>query len=218
MKILYLEDDYDLSETVEEFLEDEGFDITSVHTSDEALHQLFQNRFDLLLLDVKVPGINGFQLLEELRSTGIETPTIFTTSKNTMKDLTIGYNVGADDYLKKPFELQELLFRIKAILKREYKINNEVIALTTNLAFNPNMQTVSDRIKTHQLNHKESELLKLLVSHKNQCVTFDQIFEYVWGFEKEHNEASLRTYIKNIRKVVGKEHILSIKKQGYKFV
>jgi DNA-binding response OmpR family regulator len=218
MKILYLEDDYDLSETIEEFLEEEGFIVTSVYNSDSALDQLFHNSFDLLILDVQVPGIDGFELLKELREADILTPAIFTTSRNSIEDLCNGYEVGADDYLKKPFELQELLFRIKALLKREYKVQNETIQIDTHITFNYNLQTLITHEKSLKLNNKESELLKILISHKNQCVTFDQIFEYVWGFDKEHNEASLRTYIKNLRKYIGKERIKSIKKQGYIFV
>ena len=218
MKILYLEDDYDLSETIEEFLEEEGFIVTSVYNSDSALKQLFHNSFDLLILDVQVPGIDGFELVKELREADILTPAIFTTSRNSIEDLSTGYEVGADDYLKKPFELQELLFRIKALLKREYKVQNETIQIDTHITFNYNLQTLITHEKSLKLNNKESELLKILISHKNQCVTFDQIFEYVWGFDKEHNEASLRTYIKNLRKYIGKERIKSIKKQGYIFV
>lgn len=218
MKILYLEDDYDLSETIEEFLEEEGFIVTSVYNSDSALKQLFHNSFDLLILDVQVPGIDGFELLKELREADILTPAIFTTSRNSIEDLSTGYEVGADDYLKKPFELQELLFRIKALLKREYKVQNETIQIDTHITFNYNLQTLITHEKSLKLNNKESELLKILISHKNQCVTFDQIFEYLWGFDKEHNEASLRTYIKNLRKYIGKERIKSIKKQGYIFV
>lgn len=215
MKILYLEDDYDLSETIEEFLEEEGFIVTSVYNSDSALKQLFHNSFDLLILDVQVPGIDGFELLKELREADILTPAIFTTSRNSIEDLSTGYEVGADDYLKKPFELQELLFRIKALLKREYKVQNETIQIDTHITFNYNLQTLITHEKSLKLNNKESELLKILISHKNQCVTFDQIFEYVWGFDKEHNEASLRTYIKNLRKYIGKERIKVLKTRIY---
>jgi len=218
MKILYLEDDYDLSETIEEFLEDEGFNIKAVYNSNEALDELYSNSYDLLILDVQVPGIDGFELLKELREANIKTPAIFTTSRNTIEDLSKGYEVGADDYLKKPFELQELLFRIKALLKREYKLENEIIHIDKNITFNPNLQKIIKDEQSINLSHKESELLKLLISNKNQCVEFEQIFEYVWGFNKEHNEASLRTYIKNLRKIIGKDKILSIKKQGYKLV
>lgn len=218
MKILYLEDDYDLSDTIEEFLSDEGLEVTCVYDSNEALEVLFSSNYDLLILDVQVPGIDGFELLKQLREAGVLTPAIFTTSRNTLEDLSSGYEVGADDYLKKPFELQELLLRIKALLKREYKIKNDTIKIDSETHFYPNTQTLSKSGTTVHLNNKESELLKLLISNQNQCVTFEQIFEVVWGFEKEHNEASLRTYIKNIRKIIGKEKIVSIKKQGYKFV
>jgi DNA-binding response OmpR family regulator len=218
MKILYLEDDYNLSDTIVEFLSDEDFSVTPVYTSQEALESLYNDRFDLLILDVQVPGIDGFELLKELRESDILTPAIFTTSRNTLDDLSNGYQVGADDYLKKPFELQELLFRIKALLKREYNLQNTTIQIDSTISFDPNSQIVTINKQKFTLNHKENELLKLLISNKNHCVTFEQIFEYVWGFDKEHNEASLRTYIKSLRKIIGKEKIQSLKKQGYKLV
>ena len=215
MKILYLEDDYDLSETIEEFLIDEGFKLDCVYDSNEALDLLYTNTYNLLILDVQVPGIDGFELLKNLRESNINTPAIFTTSRNSLEDLSKGYSIGADDYLKKPFELQELLFRIKALLKREYALNDNIINIDINCTYNLNTQTIEKNNENYQLNNKESELLKLLLQYKNQCVSFETIFETVWGFEKEHNEASLRTYVKNLRKIIGKDKIKSIKKQGY---
>jgi len=218
MKILYLEDDIDLSQTVEEYLSEEGFEVCSVYDGDEALDTIYTKNFDLLLLDVNVPGINGFELLNDLRVADIFTPAIFTTSLNSIDDLSKGYSVGADDYLKKPFLLKELVFRINAILKREFKSKNELIEISKDITFNTQINELiikSDRIS---INPKESALLKLFLKHKNECVTFENIFQNVWSYEEEHSDMSLRTYIKNLRKHLGREHIVSIKKVGYKFV
>ena len=218
MKILYLEDDINLSATIEEFLKDKGYDIICVYDGDEALEVLYKQNFDLLILDVQVPKINGFELLQNLRDANIQTPAIFTTSLNSIEDLSKGYSVGADDYIKKPFALKELYLRIEALLKREYKTQEYIIKLDDNITYNINLQQIQIDDKKYILNHKENELLKLLVKNKNNCVLFEIIFETIWSYDETHNEQSLRTYIKNIRKIVGKDKIISIKKKGYMFV
>lgn len=136
MKILYLEDDINLSQTVEEFLKDEGFDVVCVYDGEEALESIYTARFDLFLLDVSVPQIDGFELLKELREANILTPAIFITSLNSIKDLSSGYECGADDYVKKPFALKELLLRINALLKRVYKTQERLIKVTDEIDFN----------------------------------------------------------------------------------
>jgi len=218
MNILYLEDDINLSATIEEFLNDEGYNVVSVYDGEEALNVLYKQNFDLLILDIQVPKLNGFELLETLRNANIQTPTIFTTSLNSIEDLSKGYSVGADDYIKKPFLLKELHLRVEALLKREYKTKEYIIKLDKNITYNINLQEIQIDDKKIILNHKENELLKLLVKNKNSCVLFDTIFETIWSYDEVHSEQSLRTYIKNLRKIVGKNKIVSIKKQGYIFV
>lgn len=218
MKILYLEDDLNLSQTVEEYLNDNGFEVVCVYDGDEALDLLYSSNFDLLIFDVQVPNLDGFSLLKLLREANIKTPAIFTTSRNTIDDLSLGYDVGADDYLKKPFALKELHLRIKAILKREYGMSQSIIKISDGVSFNTNTQKIYLNDTPYEINQKESELLKLLIKHKNSCVVFDTIFETVWSFDETHSEQSLRTYIKNLRKILGKDKIISIKTQGYMFV
>jgi len=218
MKILYLEDDINLSETVEEYLQDEGFEVYSIYDGDEALDVVYKQNFDLLLLDVNVPGINGFELLKDLREAGVLTPAIFTTSLSSIDDLSSGYTVGADDYVKKPFSLKELVFRINALLKREFKAQSKIIEISKNINFNTQINELIVDGHTISLNPKESSLLKLFLKHKNECVTFESIFQNVWSYDEEHSDMSLRTYVKNLRKHIGKDHIISIKKIGYKFV
>lgn len=218
MKILYLEDDIALGLTIEEFLEDHDFDVTLVRDGNKALDELYEKNFDLLILDVQVPNIDGFELLKSLRDSNIQTPAIFTTSLNSIEDLSYGYEIGADDYLKKPFELKELLFRIKALLKREYKLDQNIFKIDDEISFNILDHKLQVATNEYSLNQKESELLKLLFQHKNSCVTFDMIFDSVWSSQEMNNYESLRTYIKNLRKYIGKEKIKNIKKQGYMLV
>lgn len=218
MNILYLEDDINLSETVEEFLVDEGFDVFCVYDGEEAIEVIYKQNFDLLLLDVNVPSINGFELLKTLRDANIQTPAIFTTSLSGIDDLSEGFNSGADDYIKKPFVLKELLFRIKALLKREFKTQASLININQTTTFNTQSNELFiDNIKI-PFHSKELLLLKLLLKHKNESVSFEEIYQNVWSCDETHSEMSLRTYIKNLRKHLGKDQILSIKKVGYKLV
>jgi DNA-binding response OmpR family regulator len=218
MKILYLEDDLNLSETVEEFLRDEDFDVVCAYDGQEALDAIYSTSFDLLLLDVNVDKINGFRLLRELRDAQIDTPAIFITSLNSINDLSLGYESGADDYIKKPFALKELSLRINALLKREYKVQNQLIPLNENVKFDIYTNELFIDEKKVLLNQKELLLLKLLLKHKNSAVTFENIYQAVWSFNETHSYMSLRTYIKTLRKYIGKESILSIKNIGYKLV
>lgn len=218
MKILYLEDDVNLSQAVKELLYEEGFDTVCVYDGEEALETIYRENFDIFLLDVNVPKLNGFQLLKDLRDANISTPAIFTTSFNSINDLANGYNSGADDYLKKPFELEELLFRIKALLKREYKNKEDLLLITKGVYFNTQTDTLIVNGKTVLLHLKEILLLKLLLKSKNKCVSFENIYQNVWSSENTYSEMSLRTYVKNLRKHIGKESIFSIKKVGYKLV
>lgn len=218
MHILYLEDDINLSQTVEEFLIGEGFSVVSVYNGDEALETIYKENFDMLLLDVNVPKINGFDLLRELRAANISTPAIFITSLNSIEDLSKGYNSGADDYIKKPFAFKELLFRIKALLKREFQSKDFIVLINNNICFNTQTNRLIIDNKITPLNPKEGLLLKLFLKHKNECVSFEDIYQNVWSFNETHSDMSLRTYIKNLRKHLGKEHIQSIKKIGYKLI
>ncbi len=218
MKILYLEDDINLSNTVCEYLEDEGFEVDTVYDGEAALDALYHKNYDLLLFDVTVPNMNGFEVLKLLRENNTKTPTIFITSLGTIDDLSRGYELGADDYIKKPFVLKELLFRIKALLKREYKSSSDEIEILPDIFFVSSKNSIKVENIEFEISQKEVELLKLLFKNKGVCVSFEEIYENVWSFSETHSEQSLRTYIKNLRKILGKETIQSIKKRGYIFV
>ena len=115
-KILLLEDDVTLSETVVEFLEEQGYEVVPAYDGEEASEIIYESVFDLFLLDVNVPLLNGFELLKQKRDEGVKTPAIYITSLNSIDSLETGYNSGCDDYIRKPFVLKELLFRIESIL------------------------------------------------------------------------------------------------------
>lgn len=217
-KLLLLEDDANLSETVCEFLETKGFELTPVYDGEEAEEKMYEEHFDLFLLDVNVPLLNGFELLKRCRARGISTPAIFLTSLNAIEDLEHGYESGCDDYLRKPFALKELLFRIETLLKREFfHATQPHIKLNERCTYEPqNHQLFVDNIPI-QLQKKESKLLKLFLQKKNEIISHETLLAHLWEYDEQGSDEALRTYIKNLRKLIGKEQIVSIKKLGYKF-
>ncbi len=217
-KIFLLEDDVSLNETIAEFLEDEGYSVESAFDGDEAEEVMYEKSFDLYLLDVNVPGTNGFELLERARKNDDSVPAIFVTSLNSIDDLEVGYESGCDDYLKKPFELKELLFRVQTLLKREFShINEELIKISNEIEYNmlTNELIVSGEVV--RIQNKEALLLKLFLQRKDEIISHDIIYDTLWSYEEVSSDSALRTYIKNLRKLLGKERIISVKKLGYKF-
>ena len=217
-KILLLEDDLTLSETVVEYLEENGFNVDAVYDGEKASDIMYEKNFDIFLLDVNVPFINGFDLLKQKREQGVKTPAIFITSLNSMDSLECGYESGCDDYIRKPFALKELLFRIENILKRGYfhEINSRV-KIDKNIEYDTNTSQLFVDNKEFSINNKESLLLKLFLQNKNETIIHERIYETLWQYEETPSESALRTYIKNLRKIIGKEKIVSIKKLGYRF-
>ncbi len=218
-KIFLLEDDINLSETIQEFLEDEGFEVICAYDGVEAEDIIYENRFDILLLDVNVPRLNGFELLKKIRKNSNETPAIYITSLNSTDDLSDGYESGCDDYIRKPFELKELILRIKTILKRGFFHKKEnIVTINKNIYYDIDASQLVKNGEKIALNNKEDKLLKLFLKHQNQILSHEKIYETLWEYGEEYSDNSLRAYIKNLRKILGKDGIVSIKKLGYKII
>ncbi len=218
-KILLLEDDANLNETITEFLEDLGHNIVSVYDGYEAQEKLYESKYDLLLLDVNTPGINGFELLKEARAGDVVAPAIFITSLDSVDDLEKGFESGCDDYIRKPFALKELKIRVETLLKRDfYHEARERISISPTISYDTknNELIIDDKIVS--LGNKESKLLKLFMKNDGEVIEHERIYKHLWDFDEEPSDTALRTYVKNLRKIVGKEKIVSIKKQGYKFI
>ncbi len=217
-RVLLLEDDTNLSETVAEFLEDEGFEVDTAYTGEEAEERLYEKRYDLLLLDVNVPGVNGFELLKSARKDGVDTPAIFITSLDSIESLEKGYESGADDYIRKPFALKELLLRIESLLKRNFLHKpNPRIEIGEDITFDSVGNTLYKNDEPISLQPKELALLKLFLSKAGEVVGHETIYDHLWSYDETPSESSLRTYIKNLRKIIGKDKIVSIKRYGYKY-
>ncbi len=217
-KILLLEDDANLNETVTEFLEEKGHDVVNVYDGYEAQEKLYESKYDLLLLDVNTPGVNGFELLKEARENEVVAPAIFITSLDSVDDLEKGFESGCDDYIRKPFALKELQIRVETLLKRAfYHESKELINVAKDIAYDIKNNELLINGKTVSLGHKEAMLLKLFMKNEDEVIVHDRIYKHLWDFDEEPSDTALRTYIKNLRKIIGKERIVSIKKQGYKF-
>ncbi len=217
-RLLLLEDDLTLSETVVDYFEEQGFEVTAVYDGDEANDVIYEEKFDIFLLDVNVPSLNGFELLKSVREQGNTTPAIFITSLNSMNSLEEGFESGCDDYIRKPFELKELLIRVQTIIKREFSNKKEtIINLSESVTFDTNTNEVKKDGEIIALNFKELKLLKFFLQNQDELLVHERIYDFVWDYDEEPSDNSLRTYIKNLRKVLGKDKIVSLKKLGYRF-
>jgi len=210
-KILLLEDNLNLRETIEEELEEKGFQITSTDKSDDVIELTYQERFDLYLFDVNVIGMNGFKLLEALREAGDETPTIFLTSKNKTQDVIEGFDVGASDYLKKPFDIDELIARMLRFLKTK-----KSYLISENITYLAESYEVVNHEKKILLNQKDAQILEYFLKHKNQIISKEQIIDDI--YEGEYiTDSTFRGYIKKIKTAIGEEYIRNVRGQGYIF-
>lgn len=217
-KLLLLEDDIALSDTIVDFFESLGYSITPVYDGNTAQEAIYESSFDLLLLDVNVPDINGFEILKSAREQGSTTPAVFITSLNSMSDLENGYDSGCDDYIRKPFALKELKLRVESILKRDFFHNNsDKVEIDADISYDTHSGVLRVDKDEIQLNNKEAKLLKLFLQNRDKLVTHESIYSALWYYDEEISESALRTYIKNLRKYLGKEKIVSIKKLGYRF-
>ncbi|MFG5123659.1 response regulator transcription factor [Campylobacter lari] len=217
-KILLLEDDLSLNEIINEALSDEGFKVSCIYDAQEALEKAYEEIFDLWIFDVKVPKGNGFEVLKELRESGKNTPAIFLTSLSMLDDVKQGFLSGCDDYIKKPFDIDELIIRVKNIIKRNFSHQKEDLILlnsSKNISFDPLNKTLYQDKEIITLTNKEKELLVLLLKKRPHFVSIETIFDEIWSLDEEPVIMSLRVYVKNLRKILGKDLIINQRNIGY---
>ncbi len=198
-KILLLEDDEVLSETLIELLESENFEVLHVEDGEMALDATFVSKFDLLLLDVNVPFLNGFELLKSLRESGDMTPAIFITALSDVASLSQGFEVGADDYIKKPFDFDELLIRINALLKKQYHTYSNEITVG-DFRFVIEKDELYSGSKFIPLPPYELNIARILFQNLNKTVQKEYLLD-VLGDGKEMSEGALRVHMTKLRKI-----------------
>ena len=215
MKILILEDERVLALSMSEFLEESGYEVECFTDSDEAYDAIYENVYDLLLLDVKVPGEkNGFEMLEELRDDGNMTPAIFITSLTDIDDLSRGYECGACDYIRKPFDLAELKLRVEQVMKAQcFASTEESIELPSGYKYDLKKMKLTYNGETVKLAKTEKKLLELLIKKRGSVVSCEMFWEEVWG--EWVDPANIRVQVGNLRKKLEKDFIKNVRGVGY---
>ena len=216
MKILLLEDDVSYKETIQEYLESLGYKVESFENGDEVVDELYFKKYHLLLLDIRVPGKSGYEIVKMLREKKDETPVIFMTSLTDIDNLSIGYELGCNDYIRKPFAAQELKYRVEQVLKLFYlHSNEEKLALNSGYSYNLTQGTLFHKDEMVAVTPKEQKVLEYLITNLDTYVSTKQLWEDVWE-EKMVTEADIRMCIKKIRDKTEASFILSKKGFGYK--
>jgi DNA-binding response OmpR family regulator len=226
-KILLVEDDPHLAKGLQFNLEREGYEVFLVDNGSSALDQLREKDFDLIVLDLMLPGLGGLEVARTIRETNIRFPILMLTAKSSKKDREIGLEAGADDYLTKPFHLPELLLRIKGILRRSewYKepVNDQDIFWFSKMWINFGTGKVKGVDGEFYLTTKEALVMKLLVGKKGDVVSREELLEKVWGYDPQTETRTVDNFISRLRKYFEKRpqkpvHILTVREKGYQFV
>lgn len=224
IKILLAEDDESLGALLKEYLNARAYHTDWAVNGQEAKKLLKLNLYDLCILDVMMPVKDGFTLAQELRDGGNQIPIIFLTAKSLKDDIKEGFSLGADDYITKPFDMEELLFRIDAVLRRTVKGNREngpSSFLLGRFSFDAQKQTLTDGADTTKLTTKESELLRLLCENTNEVLERNFALKTIWADDNYFNARSMDVYITKLRKYLASEpgiQILNIHGRGFKLL
>ena len=219
MKILMIEDDRDLCETVSFRLEQEGFDVDVCHDGEEGLYYMQESIHDLVILDRMLPHMDGVTLLREARSRQIKTPVIFLTALGELNDRVTGLNCGADDYLVKPFAFEELLARIRCLLRRPGTYDASHVLKLGDISFDPDTRRLAGNGRECTLSNREGDLLGVFLRNPGQTLTRALLLTRVWGLESDVEEGNLDNYIHFLRrrlKTVGSSLVLkTVRGVGY---
>lgn len=225
MRILLVEDEEEIRKVIKMNLEIDGFEVIAVDDGKMAIKVANEQYFDLIILDVMLPGVDGFQVCEQVRLRNSKVGIIIVSAKDTSEDRITGLKLGADDYLTKPFNLEELLLRVDALIKRS--VNSDSKELDTYSFGNNKINFITYEAKGQngdfRLTNKEALLLKLLIERANEVVSRNQILQTVWGYDVYPSTRTIDNFILSFRKYFEANprkptHFHSVRSVGYKFV
>ena len=218
-KVLIAEDDPSVRKAVQRVLELEKYDVTAVNDGQAALEALGKTRFDLAVLDVMMPFADGLTVTRELRHRGNRTPILLLTARHEVGDRVAGLDAGADDYLVKPFAVDELLARVRALLRRYEPSTSAAVLSLADLTMDVNKREVKRGSKVLELTKTEFDLLHILLEQRDIVLTREYLYEHIWGFNFETNSKSLDVYIGYLRRKLddsGEEKLLhTVRGVGY---
>ena len=223
-KILLCEDDSNLGLVLKNFLELNDYEVTLERDGRLGLGAFQREKFDLCLLDVMMPNVDGFTLAEEIRDIDPDVPLFFLSAKTLKEDILQGYRLGADDYITKPFDSDVLMHKIKAIIKRneeDHKITDNIEFELGAYHFNPKLRELKIKDITQVLSPKENELLKMLAEYKNDLLTREKALKKIWGSDTYFNGRSMDVYIAKLRKYLKEDstiEIVNIHGNGFRLV
>jgi DNA-binding response OmpR family regulator len=219
IKVLLAEDEPSLAMITKESLETRNFEVVHCHDGEEAFLTYKNNTFDILVLDVMMPKKDGFTLAKDIRKLNKKIPIIFLTAKSQTQDVLEGFHLGGNDYLKKPFSMEELIVRIHALLDRNTTNTTDAKTNIGNYVFDVTKQTLIQHNKTIALTHRESALLELLTNNKDEVLDRSIILNTIWGNDDFFNGRSMDVFISKLRKKLADDstiQIINVRGFGYK--
>lgn len=224
IKVLLVEDEQTLAMIIKDTLEESDFCIELAADGEEGLKRFFDIRPDILIADVMMPKMDGFEMVRRIRQTDRSTPVLFLTARSAINDVVEGFELGANDYLKKPFGMQELIVRIKALLGRAFvdaSKAQKTIFQISNYLFDSVMQTLSCNGIKQEMSHREAEILKRLCENQNEVVSMQSVLLDLWGDDSFFNSRSLHVFITKLRHKLSQDErirIINVRGIGYKLI
>jgi len=207
MRILFIEDEIKITDALQELCRIQNIDADIANSGDEGLIYALNPIYDVIVLDIMLPVKSGLEILKEIRDHDITTPVLLLSAKTTVDDKVKGLDLGADDYLSKPFSAKELFARIRALSRRpDNEIKGEIIRFE-DVDFNTKKNVMITRNNEFRLSVKEAKILEMLLKRPNQVFTREQILDRVWGFDKEVNENNIEIYVHNLRKKLAETNV-----------
>ena len=215
--ILIVEDEPNISDFVKGELEYEGYDVCIKEDGREGLEEALRNEYDLIILDVMLPSMNGFEICRRLKREK-QSPVIMLSAKDSVMDKVNGLQIGADDYMTKPFAIEELLARIEVVFRRQDSLNNSIVKFK-DIVINKSSRSVKRNGNEISLTNKEYELLMILVDNKDKVVTREELLEKIWGYGYEPETNVTDVYVRYLRTKLNnenkEEYIQTVRSVGY---